>query len=268
MKYLNFAQPLFPKTWLKVTLMLMFLSTLNLYAAEDRFTNPIFLSGEKLLYTVSYMGIEAGTIKIELIPDVQYNNQPVYKAIVTGETSRTFSRFFKVKDVITSIFSQDKLLTNFYSKNIREGKYRKDREYVFDQITHSARSDSKAFDLMPESRDPLACIFKLRWERLNLNSAVEMNANSDGKNYPIIVHITKREIVQTAIGPQIALVCEPMPTWEGRVFEKNKSKATMWLSDDKIQVPLLISIKVRIGSLKAVLVQREGPGWIIERTGE
>lgn len=231
----------------------------------DDSVNPIFQEGEELVFKVSWMGIVAGTITMTIEDYGQYNNKPALKATIIGKTSEMFSRFFKVKDVITSIFSEEQIISYHYEKNIREGKYRKIRTVTFNQEEHIAFTQDKQFDILPESRDPVACIFALRSMPLNIASTIKMNANSNGKNYPIEIRLVHREMIETPNGNMRAIKCEPLPSWEGRVFERDRSEVILWLSDDKYRVPLKICTKVKIGSIKAVLIARKGPGWEIDR---
>ncbi len=230
--------------------------------------NPIFEEGEELVYQASWMGIKAGTITITLYEKEIYLGQPVFKATIVGRTSKTFSKFFEVEDVIESTFSRETFNSIHYVKNIREGKYRKVKETVYDQDNREAWNPDmleKKYELQPNSMDPIACIFNLRRKPLKPGMIVKMNANSEGKHcYPVEVRIEEKDRVKIPAGKYMALVGKPLPTWEGRMFEKQKSKLIVWLSDDEYLVPLKIKMKVKIGSLKALLISRKGPGWEIE----
>ncbi len=229
-------------------------------------TNPIFQDGEELTYEVSWLGINAGLITIKLQVGQTYNDQPVFLGTVIGETTNGFSRFFKVRDVIESSFDPVTFNSIYYKKSIREGKYRKEKETWYDQKNGLAITKDRSYSIPPDSKDPIACIFELRKNTLEPGRIINMNANADGKDsYPIRVEVVARELVTIPSGTHIALVCKPLPTWEGRVFEKNRSEVDLWVSDDEYLVPLKIHTKVKIGSLKAVLVTRKGPGWNITR---
>ncbi len=225
--------------------------------------NPIFKHGEILVYDVSWMGINAGTIRMELTPEVEHNGKTLHKAVVTGETNRAFSLFFKVRDVITSFFDPQTFNSVFYTKNIREGRYRKYLETTYDQEKRIAVADDETFDLPPNSKDPVVCIYALRRYQPQENIAIRMNSNSDGKdNFPVKIGLETVETVRLRDGmPRPAIRARPLPTWEGRVFEKRDSEVTLWLSNDVYAVPLRLETKVRIGTLRGELISRTGPGW-------
>jgi hypothetical protein len=241
-------------------------SVMRLNDSQIQITNPIFSLGEVLVYEVSWMGITAGTITIKLEDGGLFEGRPVFTATVTGETSEKFSHFFKVRDVLESKFNKESFNSIYFKKDIREGKYQKIRETHYDSTMNVAFSKGKSFQILPDSKDPVACIFAMRKTNMDIGITILMNANSEGEDsYPVEVGINDKENIKIPSGTYMALVVKPLPTWEGRVFEKNRSEVTLWLSDDQYLVPLKIQSKVKIGSVNAVLIARKGPGWTIER---
>lgn len=225
--------------------------------------NPIFRHGETLKYEVSWMGIKAGTITMTLDVDAVINGQPAIKLIVSGSTNKTFSSFFKVHDVITSYINPSTFNSLHYIKDVREGKYRKLQETVYDEANRIARVKGKEFPVPPNSKDPIACIFAMRRYPPEENIVIRMNSNSEGKNnYPVEIAFTNSSTVKLGDGvTRNAVIGKPLPTWEGRVFEKRRSTVIMWLSHDEYAVPMKLETKVRIGTMKAELIHRSGPGW-------
>ena len=256
---------------LSFALILAFIAAIGTAAAPEivkavpdaRYTNPIFNEGEELVYKVYWMGLLAGYITITVDDIGQYRLIPAHRGTVLARTAKGFSSFFKVDDKITTYFAKDTFNSIHYIKDIREGKYRKYRETEYDQAKKTASTPSESFEILPDAKDPIACIYALRRERLRLGISVKMNANSEGKDFPITIKVDGIEEVNTPIGPKKAFRCLPLPTWEGRVFEKNRSKVELWISDDDYQVPIKIFTKVKFGKVKAYLHSRTGPGWQI-----
>lgn len=230
---------------------------------HHREENPIFTEGETLTYKVSWMGINAGTLTMKLDVQTDYNGKSVYQVTVTGETNKTFSTFFKVRDIFTSVMDPETFNSIYYSKNVREGKYRKFQETRYDQEQRKAWTGEHQHDLPPNSKDPIACVYAMRRFKPGDNTVVRMNSNSEGKsNYPVEITFSSTTPISLAdkINRQV-LKGKPLPTWEGRMFEKRRSEVVFWVSDEAIAVPLKLQIKVRIGSLHADLISRSGPGW-------
>ncbi len=230
---------------------------------DQTIENPIFQNGEVLTYSVSWMGINAGSITMTLDVNSSINGRPAVKMIVTGSTNKTFSRFFKVKDVITSYMDPHTFNSLHYVKDIREGKYRKIQETSYDLENGKARVKEKEYPLPPNSKDPIACIYALRRFRPDKDVVIRMNSNSEGKNnYPVEIAFGEKTTIKLGDGvTREAVIGKPLPTWEGRVFEKKRSTVVMWLSHDQFAVPMKLETKVKIGTLKAELIYRTGPGW-------
>ncbi|HPQ40859.1 MAG TPA: DUF3108 domain-containing protein [bacterium] len=228
--------------------------------------NPIFKTGETLKYEVSWMGINAGTITMTLSVDSEFEGSPAYKVVVVGETSKTFSLFFKVHDVITSYMEPGSFNSYHYIKDVREGDYRKLKETHYNQVDHVATVQNETYPLPPNSKDPIACIFAVRRYIPQPGKILRLNSNSEGKsNIPVEIDFsTRAKITLDGDISRDVVMGKPLPTWEGRVFEKKQSKAIFWVTDDEYVVPLRLETKVRIGSLKAELIKREGPGWNLD----
>lgn len=225
--------------------------------------NPIFKTGETLKYDVSWMGINAGTITMTLHVDSRFDGRPAYKAVVVGETNKTFSLFFKVHDVITSFMDPDTLNSMHYIKDVREGDYRKLKETKYDLTDRTATVRGTKYPLPPNSKDPIACIYAMRRYAPQEGKTLRMNSNSEGKNnYPVEIEFTTRSTLKLDGDIRRNVIMgKPLPTWEGRVFEKKQSKVLFWVTDDAYVVPIQLETKVRIGTMKAKLIMRKGPGW-------
>ncbi|MCD4653386.1 DUF3108 domain-containing protein [bacterium] len=225
--------------------------------------NPIFKEGEMLKYKVTWMGISAGTVTMNLEVDSILDGQPVFKVVVVGKTNKTFSFFFKVNDVITSFIDTETFNSQKYIKDVREGHYRKFKETHYNQIGNTARVRDNEYEIPPNSKDPIACIYALRRYPATIGKTIRMNSNSEGKNnYPVKIGFSeKAEIKLDDDIKRSVIIGKPLPTWDGRVFEKKQSEVVLWFSDDEYFVPLRLESKVRIGTMKAELIQRQGPGW-------
>ncbi|MBN1297182.1 DUF3108 domain-containing protein [bacterium] len=235
------------------------------FAGQDQ--NPIFEMGEILVYDVSWMGIHAGTITMTLEPKVVFEDKPVFRIVIVGETNKTFSVFFKVHDVVTSYIDPETFNSIHYIKDVREGDYRKLKETRYDQVAQKAWVRGESYDLPPNSKDPVACIFSLRRYAPAPGKSLRMNSNSEGKsNYPVEVGFVADESLELNGDIARSVVRgEPRPTRGSDLLAKKQSKVVFWMTDDEFAVPLRLETKLRIGTLKADLVRRTGPGWTMNR---
>ena len=93
---------------------------------------------EKIYYTVQYGVITGGTASLELVNDT-LNGVDVWHSTLTARTTGLTDAFFKVLDTYESYIDPDTELPLKAIRNIREGRYRKNNEVIFD---HKTRADS------------------------------------------------------------------------------------------------------------------------------
>ncbi len=216
--------------------------------------NP-FRVGEKYLYDVKWMGISAGSLEISVRECKKYNPDEILRTKVIAETSPFFSAFFEVKDVINSCFETENISSVYFEKKIREGKYHKDQEVIYDQEKHVAYVNGEKMEIPPLARDPVATLSYLRTLDLRTGKVFEIDANSDGKNYTILVKIHQVERIKIGDRTYDAYKAEPLPTFKSKMIEKGKSKLLVWLTADERRIPVRIKVKVKIGSIIAEIVE-------------
>jgi hypothetical protein len=97
---------------------------------------------------------------------------------------------------------------------------------------------------------------RLDTESISEGEFVEMNMFFDRENYNFRLKFLGRETLKTSFGNVPCLVFRPYVE-SGRVFKERES-LTVWVSDDKNKMPLLIKADLAVGSLKATLIQYKG----------
>ena len=97
-----------------------------------------YLPGEKVDYEIHYGVIQGGVVSLEIKADT-FRGRDVYHSTLIGKTTGMVDAVFKVKDIYESYIEPGSELCVFSVRNIREGRYRKYNEVIFD---HYSRSDS------------------------------------------------------------------------------------------------------------------------------
>ncbi|MBN2056554.1 DUF3108 domain-containing protein [bacterium] len=242
-------------SWLAVGGWLVVGMTSTLYCADAIL--PAFEVGEKLVYDVSWLGITAGQAKLRVTDIRTLGGKQAYRVKVTAETSKGFSVFFKLRDELTSTFTTDLFHSLRYTKRLREGKYHADDEIIYNHEAGFAVYRGKQFEIPFGVRDPISCIYYLRSLDLEKLTEIHLRATSDNKNHDIIVKIQGVDPIK--IGGQMvdALLIEPVPAFESRLFQKDRSELRLWLSRDERKVPLRIMVKIKIGAITAELTDKE-----------
>jgi hypothetical protein len=218
---------------------------------ERRVDNLAFGVGEWLQFDLGYGFINAGTATIEVQDVVDYGGRPAYLFVSTANSNKFFSSFYPIEDRVESITDAIGLFAWRFEKNLREGKYRANRKYNFDQVNHTVVYRDDTIQVAPYVQDALSVLFYVRTQKLEVGQSIFVDNFTDGKNYPLEVKVHRREKLKTKAGEFTCLVVEPLLKAAG-LFQ-HEGKLTVWLTDDRLHLPVLMKSKVVVGSITAEL---------------
>jgi hypothetical protein len=213
--------------------------------------NSSFGVGERLEFSISYGPISAGSATMEVKDITRYNNHKCFRLVSTARSNKFFSFFFKVDDKVESLMDVYGLYSLHFEKHLREGKYRADKYIDFDQKNHLAFADGDTIPIKEYVQDALSSLYYVRTLNLEVGNSVFMEHHSDRKNYSLEVKILRREKVKVPAGEFDCLVVEPMLQASG-IF-KHAGRLTVWLTNDKFKIPVLMKSKVAVGSIASKL---------------
>lgn len=207
--------------------------------------------GEKLTFAIQYGLIYAGDATLEIRNIAVLDTAEAYHVISTARTNKAFDLIFKVRDRHESFIDYENLFSLRFEKHLREGKFKRDEEVVFDQKNHRAIYKDKEVVIAPNTQDFLSALYYARTLPLDAGQAIAMANHTGGKNYPIYVKVLAREKVSVPAGVFDCIVVEPVLQTTS-IFE-HKGKLTIWLTDDTVKMPVLMRSKVVVGAFEAVL---------------
>jgi hypothetical protein len=210
-----------------------------------------FGEGELFTFAIQYGLIYAGDATLEVRNIAVLDSTRAYHIISTARTNSAFDLVFKVRDRHDSYMDYDNLYSLRFEKHLREGRFKRDEKVIFDQRNHVAMYDDKQVPIPPNTQDFLSALYCARTLSLDVGMAVAMANHTGGKNYPIYVKVLRRERVKVPAGEFNCLVVEPVLE-TASIFE-HKGKLTIWFTDDKFKMPVLLRSKVVIGAFEAVL---------------
>jgi len=217
-----------------------------------------FRPGESLRFSVQYGFINAGSAWLEVQPATAPSGRPAFALVARAESNAFFSRFYKVRNRIESLWDREGRFTWRYAEDRREGKYRAKSEVRFDPERHEAiYPDGESFPVPPSVQDALSSFYFTRTQALPLGGSVVFDYHASRKSQPLEVKVIGRERVDTPAGKFDCVVIEPMLK-AGGIF-KSKGRLVIWLTDDERRMPVLMRSKVMIGSISVVL-QEVKPG--------
>jgi hypothetical protein len=213
-----------------------------------------FGPGERLVFSVKYGPITAGTGILAVEDTLTHRNRLCYHLVSEALSSEAFSVFFKVVDRVESYLDASKLHSLRFEKHLSEGDFSAEQVVDFDQEAHVATYDAdtaKVYDIPPDALDALAALYYVRTLPLTVGYSVFVESHADRKNYPLEVRVLRRETVTVPAGTFDCLVTEPILRATG-IF-KHKGTLTVYLTNDSAKMPVLMKTKVAIGSISAAL---------------
>ncbi|HUV31482.1 MAG TPA: DUF3108 domain-containing protein [Acidobacteriota bacterium] len=218
----------------------------------DRFVeNVAFGVGEKLTFDVGYGFINAGSATMEVTRLIEYQNRPCFQIVTRAQSNGFFSTFFRVDDRVESIMDAVGLFSWQFEKKLREGNYRSHRKYAFDQRGNSVVYKDDTISVTPHVQDALSMLYYVRTQPLQVGKPVFVESFVDGRRISLEVRVRRKETVTVEAGTFECFVVEPLTKSVG-IF-KHEGKLTVWLTDDRLRLPVLMKSKVIVGSISAEL---------------
>ena len=248
----------------------IFLSLANLPAVSQP---TVYKPGEKIKYTINYGIISAGEVTLDL-KEAEYNGKTVWHSKLTGKTTGVADAVFKVFDVYESYMEPETELPVFTIRNIREGRYRKYNEVIFDHKTRSDStillSDFTVTHIVEKGiLDIVSCFYHFRDNILPLKKdsfkegdIITMNTWFTDELFPVRLKYVKTEEIKTKAGRIQCYKFNPV-TEVGRLF-KTEEDVSIWFSADKNYLPVKIRFDIFVGAFIVEMISYEGTVFPLE----
>ena len=182
---------------------------------------------------------------------IEYENRPCYQIVTRANSNSFFSSFYKVDDRVESIIDALGIFSWRFEKKLREGNYQAHRVYTFDQRNNIAYYKDDTITVPAFVQDALSVLYYVRTQDLEVGKSVFVDNFTDGKLYPLEVKVLEKETITVEAGSFDCIVVEPLMQSVG-VF-KHEGKLKVWLTDDRLKMPVLMKSKVLVGSVSAEL---------------
>ncbi len=229
--------------------------------------DPIWV-GERLRYSISYFGVEAGEFVLQVLPFKQIAQRKVYHIRGKALTSPVFGLFYRLNDEVESFIDYEGIFSHRFhilldeTKQVRNSLELNDSEkgqtYFYNRWNHkiSGYKESKEFAPVPPfAQDSLSALYYVRTVPLTLGESFSFPVISEAKTVEATCTVLRREKMRTPLGRIDTIVIQPEMKYQG-ILKKN-GDSYLWLSDDERRIPVRLEAKVRIGSVVASLKQVE-----------
>ena len=207
---------------------------------------------ETLNFDIYWMGILVGMSQLEAVPDGQ-------TLTIRSEThsGALLSTFYKVKDHVESRVVEGRAAT--FKIIQREGKYRSNKEVVFDPDNKTVTYIDHLKDLRKEHPmtapllwDVISAFYYVRTQPLIVGQTVYLNVFDSNKFLNVEVYVLAKEKVRLSDSREVDTVkIRPVLKSDG-IFRK-KGDILIWLTDDANRTPVRVETEVPVGKIVAKL---------------
>jgi hypothetical protein len=210
-----------------------------------------FSDGENVVFSMYYGPVPAGighlTVSIDTV-----DGEPLYHVSSVMRTNRFFSFFYRIDDRIDSYFTPDSFVSLRFAKSIREGEYQEDSSCDFmHEESIAVYSDGDTVELVPNARDYLTSLYYMRSLDLHDLEEISFVNHTSKKNYELAVKVVGEETIRNSLGTFDCVVVE-LVSESGGMFS-NQGALRVWVTDDARRIPIQMSTRIAIGSIRAVL---------------
>jgi Protein of unknown function (DUF3108) len=227
--------------------------------------NTSFLGGEyaayNIYYTLAGMFFEAGTVNFTCRTE-QLGTKPVYHITAVGKTIPFYDHLYKVRDRYETYLDTGSLLCYQFSRSTLEGNVKKYENIRFKREIQTAITDSGVYKVPACVLDVLGAVYYVRnlsVENLHPGDKVDFQLFLENQLYKSYVRYMGKEIINTKYGKFHSIKIKPLLI-KGSMFDPGE-KMTVWVSDDANHIPLRIQASIRIGSVKADLMEFNNLRW-------
>ncbi len=227
--------------------------------------NSAFQRGEKISYRVFYDSyvtgnVNAGFASLEIRPENEViAGRNTMNVVGIGRTRGAFNFFFRVVNRYETYLDEEAIVPLLFIRRINEGGYKKSQDVVFNQFENIAVSNTATVPVIPNVQDIISAFYYLRtydYDDAEVGDIYDVSFFLDDTVYVSRVVFDGREEVNTRIGTFRTLRFKPQ-VLAGDVFSQ-PYPMTLWISDDKNKIPVMIQSGIIVGSIKMELVDFSG----------
>jgi len=225
--------------------------------------NRAFQAGERLDFIVRYGRIVAGTSRLSIPEIVEVDGHRCYHILSEAWSNSFFSTFYKVEDKIQSYTDVQGIFTRRFEKKLREGHFKKDQYFDYDQAAHLAKGKNDTTQVPPFVQDVLSAMYFIRTQKLAPGDTILID-NHDGKVYPLKIVVHRREKVNVRAGKFQCLVVEPF--LQTPALFQQKGRVVVHLTDDHRKIPVMMTSQIFVKGLSvgSIIVELEKMSGVVK----
>lgn len=232
-----------------------------------------FVPGEKLHYKLRWGFIPAGEAELEVLPIEQIEGIPRYHFVLQARTNAFIDVFYRFRTRIDAYADINMTRSVKYVKNTEVKNKHKVDTVVFDWHRKQAhyhqkevlagsppeiKIETRTTPLMEGTFDPLSAFYFTRTNKLGEDFFIDRPVTDGKKCLVAKAAVLKRQQIRLNGTSYDTYVILPELEDLSGVFEKSPdARMLIWISADRLQIPLRLKSKVVVGSFIGELVEIE-----------
>lgn len=221
-------------------------------------------AGEKLKFSVRWLGMEVGTAEAVVKGIEKVRGRDAYHIAAYARSNSLIDLVYPVRDEHHTYVDTEHFHSLRYEKVIREGRYRADEVMEYDQENHTAiyysrkNKNRKKILIAKNVQDQLSAAYWFRMQPMNAGDTVHIPVEADEKNWDLEVEVVQLDRVEIkGLGAFNAFQIEPMAKFQGIFIRRGKIRG--WVGTDEKRLPLIMKTKIPVlGTVSVVLIGYEG----------
>ncbi len=235
---------------------------------EEALLQTAYAGGETLRYTVSWLGIKAGELVMQVSKIA--NSHETFAIEVTARSAGLLAVFYPVEDHFLTIVQGRMRLPSRHEMQQKEGRRVNSKLTLYDQekfrVSHRKNDEpADSYQVEGPMQNEFSSFFFMRALSFARNSPMIVPTFADKKRHEVVVTVEGKEEQESVLGKKNTIKVQPRLKFKG-LYEK-MGDPLVWLTDDAWRIPTRIQAKIVIGSLTAELVEYTGPAGNFTITG-
>ena len=227
--------------------------------------NTSYQTGEKIVYRVFYdswllSNITAGEASLEIMDEhVEIAGRNAIHVVGIGKTKGLFNLFFKVINRYETFIDEEAIAPLVFIRRVNEGGYIINQDVIFNHYTNTAVSNTATVDVAPYVQDIISAFYYARtydFDNAKIGEEFDVTFFLDDSVYVSKIIYKGKEVVTTSLGTFNTLKFKPL-VLTGSVF-KQPYPMTLWITDDKNKIPVMLQSGILVGSVKMELMDYKG----------
>ncbi|MBU1997860.1 MAG: DUF3108 domain-containing protein [Candidatus Omnitrophica bacterium] len=212
-------------------------SAIQLVAKNTKINNAA------LVYRVYVFGIFAlAKAVFEPVTIEDFGGRRVYHLQLKAAALDIFQKYLKLEALLDSYVDMDTgNPVYFKQKVISPGGEAKDKEVVYDQENLVMTIRGERRQIMPDTKDPLSAIYQIRRMNLDNLKELEMNINTNQKNYILKGAVVKKDVLMGKDKFELFVADAGIRRRDKNLYHQSKLNISL-INHNKENIPILVKV--------------------------